>query len=186
MLDVHKALKQIHPDIITIIVPRHPHHGELIDLELEKEGVRVALRSRHDKLLPGTNIYVVDTLGELKKFYRLTPIAVIGGSFLPGSAGHNISEAAAAGCAVLTGPYIGHFSYMAIQMQRLNPLSVLQVSGHILVEALSNLLTDAKLLEARQEAAKQAYHALSHGITENVWSLLDLHIFRNALDAEVP
>lgn len=35
--------------------------------------------------------------------YTLTPIAVIGGSFLPGLAGHNISEAAAAGCAVLTG-----------------------------------------------------------------------------------
>lgn len=35
--------------------------------------------------------------------YRVTPIAVIGGSFLPGLAGHNLSEAAAAGCAVLTG-----------------------------------------------------------------------------------
>lgn len=31
--------------------------------ELEKDGVRVALRSRHDKIMPGTNIYVVDTLG---------------------------------------------------------------------------------------------------------------------------
>lgn len=41
--------------------------------------------------------------GELRDFYRLTPIAVIGGSFLHGLAGHNISEAAAAGCAVLTG-----------------------------------------------------------------------------------
>ncbi|KAJ8570651.1 hypothetical protein K7X08_037623 [Anisodus acutangulus] len=181
MLGVHNALNQIHPDIITIIVPRHPQHGEQIALELEKDGVRVALRSRHDKLMPGTNIYVVDTLGELQKFYRLTPIAVIGGSFLPGSAGHNISEAAAAGCAILTGPYIGHFSQMATQMQRLNPLSVLQVSGHILVEALNNLLSDAKILEARQEAAKQAYHALSFGITENVWSLLDFHIIRIAL-----
>ncbi|KAH0721690.1 hypothetical protein KY284_006720 [Solanum tuberosum] len=168
MLGVHNTLKQIHPDIITIIVPRHPQHGKQIALELEKDGVRVALRSRHDKLMPGTNIYVVDTLGELQKFYRLTPIAVIGGSFLPGSAGHNISEAAAAGCAILTGPYIGHFSHMTTQMQRLNPLSVLQVSGHILVEALSNLLSDAKLLEERQEAAKQAYHALSCGITENI------------------
>lgn len=56
-----------------------------------------------------------------------------------------------------------------------------QVSGHILVEALTNLLSDAKLLEERQEAAKQAYHALSCGITENVWSLLDVHIFRIAL-----
>ncbi|XP_060176980.1 probable 3-deoxy-D-manno-octulosonic acid transferase, mitochondrial isoform X1 [Lycium barbarum] len=181
MLGVHNALKQIHPDIITIIVPRHPQHGEQIALELEKDGVRVALRSRHDKLMPGTNIYVVDTLGELQQFYRLTPIAVIGGSFLPGSAGHNISEAAAAGCAILTGPYIGHFSHMATEMQRLNPLSVLQVSGHILVKALSNLLSDVKLLEARQEAAKQAYHALSCGITENVWSLLDFHVFRIAL-----
>uniref|UniRef100_A0A3Q7IMV7 Pyruvate kinase n=1 Tax=Solanum lycopersicum TaxID=4081 RepID=A0A3Q7IMV7_SOLLC len=181
MLGVHSALKQVHPDIITIIVPRHPQHGKQIALELEKDGVRVALRSRHDKIMPGTNIYVVDTLGELQKFYRLTPIAVIGGSFLPGSAGHNISEAAAAGCAILTGPYIGHFSHMATQMQRLNPLSVLQVSGYILVEALSNLLSDAKLLEERQEAAKQAYHSLSCGITENVWSFLDFHIFRVAL-----
>lgn len=37
--------------------------------------------------------------------YRLTPIAVIGGSFFPGLAGHNLSEAAAAGCAVLTGKF---------------------------------------------------------------------------------
>jgi 3-deoxy-D-manno-octulosonic-acid transferase len=35
--------------------------------------------------------------------YRVTPVAVIGGSFLSGLAGHNISEAAAAGCAVMTG-----------------------------------------------------------------------------------
>lgn len=46
---------------------------------------------------------LTDYAGELRQFYRLTPIAVIGGSFLPGLTGHNISEAAAAGCAVLTG-----------------------------------------------------------------------------------
>lgn len=44
--------------------------------------------------------------GELRQFYRLTPIAVIGGSFFPGLSGHNISEAAAAGCAVLTGEFL--------------------------------------------------------------------------------
>ena len=43
--------------------------------------------------------------GELRLLYGVTPIAVIGGSFFPGLAGHNISEAAAAGCAVLTGCY---------------------------------------------------------------------------------
>lgn len=47
--------------------------------------------------------YFSSLVGELRQLYKLTPIAVIGGSFLPGLAGHNISEAAAAGCAVLTG-----------------------------------------------------------------------------------
>nr|GMC79587.1 probable 3-deoxy-D-manno-octulosonic acid transferase, mitochondrial isoform X1 [Ipomoea batatas] len=168
MLEVHKALKQMYQNIFTIIVPRHPQHGQEIALELQKEQLSVALRSRNDKILPETNIYVVDTLGELRKFYSLTPIAVVGGSFLPGSAGHNISEAAAAGCAVLTGPYIGHFSHMAKQMQQLNPLSVQQVSGDSLVEAVGELLGDESTLEAHRNAAKQAYEALSKGIIENL------------------
>ena len=50
--------------------------------------------------------YLIGHVGELRQFYRLTPIAVIGGSFLPGLTGHNFSEAAAAGCAVLTGKFM--------------------------------------------------------------------------------
>lgn len=45
-------------------------------------------------------------VGELRDLYGLSPVAVIGGSFLPGLTGHNISEAAAAGCAVLTGDHL--------------------------------------------------------------------------------
>jgi len=41
--------------------------------------------------------------GELRELYSVAPIAVIGGSFIPGLTGHNLSEAAAAGCAVITG-----------------------------------------------------------------------------------
>lgn len=41
--------------------------------------------------------------GELREFYGVAPIAVIGGSFFPELTGHNVSEAAAAGCAVITG-----------------------------------------------------------------------------------
>lgn len=61
-----------------------------------------------------TILYLIRVAGELRQLYKLSPIAVIGGSFFPGLAGHNISEAAAAGCAVLTGenlhlaPYVFH------------------------------------------------------------------------------
>ncbi|KAM4078514.1 hypothetical protein ACB094_09G043600 [Castanea mollissima] len=150
--------------------------------ELQKAGQNVALRSRQENLKPGTNIYIVDTLGELRYLYRLTPIAVVGGSFFSDLSGHNIVEAAAAGCAVLTGRHVGHFSHMVLEMQRLNPLSVLQVSGKLELEkALKELFSDAKVLEARRMAAKQAFRALSTGIVANVWSLLNVHVLNQAL-----
>ncbi|KAK6942692.1 3-deoxy-D-manno-octulosonic-acid transferase, N-terminal [Dillenia turbinata] len=177
MLEVHKVLMRMHPDIITIIVPRHPHLGQEIANEAQLEGLNVALRSRDERLVSETNIYVADTLGELRRLYELTPIAVIGGSFLPGLAGHNVAEAAAAGCAVLTGSFLGHFSDMVMKMQELNPISVLQVSGKAeLVEALSMLFRKTEALEAHRMASKQAYHHLSDGVVLNVWKLISSHI----------
>lgn len=59
----------------------------------------------------------------------------------------------------------------------------MQVSGKLeLEEALKELFSDARLLEARRVAAKQAFCATSSGIIANVWNLLDYHIFRQALD----
>ncbi|GAB2300666.1 hypothetical protein Dimus_034700 [Dionaea muscipula] len=177
ILGVHRKVVQVHPNIVTIIVPRHPQHCHDIALSLKNEGQNVALRSHHDKLTPETTIYLVDTLGELRHFYRLTPIAVVGGSFLPALAGHNISEAAAAGCAILTGPHVGHFTHMVSAMKLQNPLAVLQVSGEAnLVSALSELLSDHNILEARRSAAKQAVRALSTGVVSRVWNLLASHV----------
>ncbi|GAB2235834.1 hypothetical protein Droror1_Dr00026275 [Drosera rotundifolia] len=177
ILGAHKKLVKIHPNVVVIIVPRHPQLGQCIALIAENEGFKVALRSHRDKLTPETAIYLVDTLGELRDFYRLTPIAVIGGSFLPGLSGHNISEAAAAGCAVLTGPHVGQFSHMVSAMKQQSPLAVLQVSGEADLEtAIGELLCDQDLLEARQNAAKQAFHALSTGVVSLVWNLLCWHL----------
>ncbi|XP_047316563.1 probable 3-deoxy-D-manno-octulosonic acid transferase, mitochondrial [Impatiens glandulifera] len=178
ILGAHKCLKERHPDVVTIIVPRHPHHGQEIAHELQKQGIGVSLRSRKETIEKGNSIYVVDTLGELRQLYRLVPIAVVGGSLLPGLAGHNISEAAAAGCVVLTGHHVGHFSHMVHEMQRLNPSSVTQISGEEqLANIIDRLLSDGELLKSHQLAATQAYRALSCGITESVWNMLIFHIF---------
>ncbi|XP_040864063.1 probable 3-deoxy-D-manno-octulosonic acid transferase, mitochondrial isoform X8 [Glycine max] len=144
MVGAPEPLQQ--PNTMTIIVPQHPQQGREVAKKLEKEGQNVVLRSQYEKFKPRANIYVVDTLGELRLLYTLMPITVIGGSLLPGWSGHNISEAAAAGCAVLTGFPVGHFSHMVLEMQRSNPLSVLQVSGKLELEhALIELFTNATL-----------------------------------------
>lgn len=180
MLWVHKELMQFYPDMVTVIVPRHPQLGHEMAQDLQSEGLNVVLRTQSEKISSSTHIYVVDTLGELRSLYQITPVAVIGGSFLPGLAGHNISEAAAAGCAILTGPHVGHFSHMILEMQRLNPLSVLQVSRRELKEALEELFGNAEVLEARRQAAKQAFLALSSGVVQNVWNLIDVHVLKRS------
>ncbi|WZZ92354.1 probable 3-deoxy-D-manno-octulosonic acid transferase, mitochondrial [Brassica napus] len=180
ILGVHNLLLQSHPDSVVIIVPRHPHHGHQIAQKLRNDGQSVALRSRNEKITSKkTNIYVVDTLGELREFYGVAPIAVIGGSFFPELTGHNVSEAAAAGCAVITGCHVGHFSHMVKAMQQANPLSITQVSSKLeLREAVELLMSNPEILEARQRASKEVYESLSSCIISNVWNLLNLHIFR--------
>lgn len=103
---VHKALKEKNPDLLTIIVPRHPSRREEIAGVCFENGLKFSLRS-HNTALPAVDddIYIADTMGELGLFYSLCDIAMIGRSFSDdGGGGHNPVEAAQLGCAVLTGP----------------------------------------------------------------------------------
>nr|GEU83659.1 probable 3-deoxy-D-manno-octulosonic acid transferase, mitochondrial isoform X1 [Tanacetum cinerariifolium] len=55
------------------------------------------------------------------------------------------------------------------------------VGGGLELEAfIDNLLSNPEILEARKTAAKQAFRYLSSGVIENVWTLLDYHILKNA------
>ncbi|KAK3162523.1 hypothetical protein QOZ80_1BG0090530 [Eleusine coracana subsp. coracana] len=173
ILRVHDELIKVYPTLLLIIAPRHPQDSKKFSLALQKRKVNFILRTTGEVLSSSTSIYIVDTLGELKMFYRVTPIAVLGGSFLSSLAGHNISEAAAAGCAVVTGPHVGHFYNMLVEMWRINPLAAKQVTGeHELLETLKELLGDSKALAARQRAAKDAYSIMSDGVVNRVWNLV--------------
>jgi len=45
-----------------------------------------------------------------------------------------------------------------------------------LVETLHRLFSKAKELEARQNAAKQAFSTISYGVVQRVWNHIDVHI----------
>ncbi|ONK71224.1 uncharacterized protein A4U43_C04F6160 [Asparagus officinalis] len=177
MLWAHEKLVKMYPELVTVLIPRHPQHGQQIIQSLKRQGMNVAVRSRADIVSPSTSLYVVDTLGELRMLYKVTPIAVVGGSFLPNLAGHNISEAAAAGCAVLTGPHVGHFSKMIAEMKQVDYSSVLQVAGRMeLLETLDWLLGKPEAREACQQAAKKAFSTISSGVVQRVWESIDVHV----------
>nr|GEZ71055.1 probable 3-deoxy-D-manno-octulosonic acid transferase, mitochondrial isoform X1 [Tanacetum cinerariifolium] len=65
---------------------------------------------------------------------------------------------------------------------------IVEVGGGLELEAfIDNLLSNPEILEERKTAAKQAFHYLSSGVIENVWTLLEHHILKKAQvkDAEL-
>ena len=106
--DAFQALASQHPRLLTIIVPRHPHRGVEVAAMLADRGLDVALRSASEPLTAETQIYVADTLGELGLFYRLAPVAFVGGSLVD-HGGQNPIEPVHLGVAVLHGPHIQNF-----------------------------------------------------------------------------
>ena len=109
LLDVHKTLAGFFPQLLTVIVPRHPDRGEAIARLITESGLHAGLRS-HEELPTATNdIYVADTMGELGLFYRLAPIVFMGGSLVP-HGGQNPIEAIKLGASIVHGPHVFNFT----------------------------------------------------------------------------
>jgi len=103
VMAAHGKMKSARPDLLTILVPRHPERGALIAEQMRAAGLKVGLRSEDDLPEPDTDIYIADTIGELGLFYALAPVAFVGGS-LVNRGGQNPVEPIKLGAAVLTGP----------------------------------------------------------------------------------
>lgn len=109
--EAHHMIAATHETVLTLIAPRHPERGDRLAQELRGLGLKVAQRSAGEMPRADTQIYLLDTLGELGLFYRLVDIVLMGGSLIP-HGGQNPIEAARLDCALLHGPHIENFQEM--------------------------------------------------------------------------
>ncbi|WP_208976176.1 3-deoxy-D-manno-octulosonic acid transferase [Polycladidibacter stylochi] len=108
IINAHQKIRAVYPDILTIIVPRHPERGQMLFNEF-KQQLPCARRAQGDKITATTQVYFADTLGELGVFFCLSKMVFMGGSLVE-IGGHNPMEPAQMGCAVITGPHIENFA----------------------------------------------------------------------------
>ena len=99
----HIKAKQYTPNLLTIIVPRHPKMAEQILSLSKKHNLDTKIRSYNQSINLNTDIYIADTIGELGSFFKITGICFIGGT-LSNKGGHNLFEPAMEKCAIIYGP----------------------------------------------------------------------------------
>jgi 3-deoxy-D-manno-octulosonic-acid transferase len=149
----HRRIAQDHPGPLTILAPRHPVRGPAIAAMLRAWGLRIARRSAGEAITADTDVYLVDTLGELGLFYRLSGIALIGGSLVR-KGGHNPFEAARLDCAVLHGPDMANCAAMAGALDAAGAALTVGDAAS-LAGAVSRLIADPAERQARAQAAAQ-------------------------------
>ena len=109
ILRIFKLLQQHFPDLLLILVPRHPERFIEVGKLITQQSLRLQRRSDHSAFLPETEVILGDSMGELLLWYATANVAFIGGSLVP-TGGHNPLEATSLGVPVISGPYIFNFS----------------------------------------------------------------------------
>ena len=105
---LHKRLKKVEKNLVTIIIPRHINRtNEIID-DLNNLDLKCITHSSSQKLQKNTDIYLVDSYGESSSFYNLTNVCFVGGSIIK-HGGQNPLEPARLGNYIINGPNVKNF-----------------------------------------------------------------------------
>ena len=176
----HARLRQRWPNLLTIVVPRHPHRGGDVADCAVAEGLRAARRSQGGHPHGGVDFYVADTLGELGLFYRLSRIVYLGGSLVP-HGGQNPIEPTRLRAAILHGPHIHNFTqvYNALDTAG-GALPVADADD--LAATLNDLLADRPRIEAMNRAGAAALEPFEGAVARTL-SVLDPFIAQMTLTA---
>jgi 3-deoxy-D-manno-octulosonic-acid transferase len=106
--NVHKKLKIKYKNLLTIIIPRHIHRTEEIINEMKKLNLNIHLHNSKNKIDKDTDIYLVNSFGQTKSFFKVCKTVFLGGSMIK-HGGQNPLEAARFGCKILHGPNVWNF-----------------------------------------------------------------------------
>ena len=106
IIATQQKLKKEFPNLLTIIILRHPNRADEVKSLIGD--IKFAQRSKNEIISDPTEIYLVDTLGELGIFYSLTNFTFLGGSLFE-IGGHNPFEPINLNCAVISGRGVSNF-----------------------------------------------------------------------------
>jgi 3-deoxy-D-manno-octulosonic-acid transferase len=169
LLDCLGSLRDDWPQLLLLLVPRHPERfGDVYRLCVERN-LSVARRSLGEAPGPGHQVLLGDTMGELRLLSGTATVAVIGGSFIE-HGGQNVLEAAAWGVPVVSGPHMYNFTEITGLLTAAGALRQLD-GGAALLPCLRELLGDAELRRRMGQAGERVV-AGNRGALQRLQSII--------------
>jgi 3-deoxy-D-manno-octulosonic-acid transferase len=158
------------PDLLVVIVPRHPQRFDQVAALLAQRGILFQRRSEGQPVAPETQVLLGDSMGEMFAYYAACDIAFIGGSLLP-LGGQNLIEAAAKGKPVLIGPHT--FNFAEVSELAIQAGAALRVANaEELMLSAGDLLKAPEKIKA-MSAAALAFADRHRGATERLIALVN-------------
>lgn len=170
VLAAHRLLRESLPELLLVLVPRHPERFDAVAAGVSRAGFSCARRNRGEAVVPGTAVYLADTMGELQMLYACADVAFVGGSF-SGTGGHNMLEPAALGVPVVTGPSLFNFEQVADALRAVDALVVV-ADTETLAQVLRRWLQDEGVRSAAGERAR-AFVAANRGALARTLERID-------------
>lgn len=141
VLAAFQALREKHPRLLLILVPRRPERFAVAAGKIGQSGLAFARRSALGRDTAPAPVLLLDSIGELSSLFGLADVVFMGGS-LAARGGHNILEPAFFGRPIIVGPHMENFQ--AITDDFLAGGAVVRIeSAAALGTAVDELLADA-------------------------------------------
>jgi len=153
VIDSWLELKNRYPHLKLLIAPRHLNRVPEIARLLEARKILYSVRSPVSR--EPFDCLLVNTMGELQRFYSVSDIAFVGGS-LVNKGGQNPIEPAAFGKPVIFGPFMQNFKTEANILTQAGGGYTVE-SGKDLSPRIESFITDENL---RSESGKKALSAV--------------------------
>ena len=153
--------------VYIVIVPRDINRGEDIQKLAERLNYDLPLYTDYEK--SSEDGIIINTIGELLNWYKLSDLVIMGGTFMGTMGGHNILEAIYFKKAVIVGKYMYNF----IEIYEYMKEAVFTCEDK---EKLSDIIQEAyENEELRNNIAEKAYNLLiqNNGASKKTLSIID-------------
>ena len=149
-METHKKLKLKYKNLLTIIIPRHIHRTNTIKNEILKLKLKVHLHDSKKKINPETDIYLVNSFGQTKSFFKVCKVVFLGGSII-NHGGQNPLEAVRYGCKIVHGPNIWNFDeiYSLLKKYEFSNRIINQGQLTAKIDNIFNMKTNSKTIKIK-------------------------------------